>query len=173
MEILMNEAVIPVIDSSHVDVERIKALVSIKEMIDRLTAADYLHPDEINSLERKYGAKPTVCTWGDYFQAELATQFSGSSDKDFYRAIDTVRFDIISSIMIFSNKDQTFMNWVDAQFQEVKGARGDDTSKMTEDEKEIYHLKILMDYYTSMQLKDALSDADTKWFTMYSEARAV
>ncbi len=173
MEILMNEAVIPVINSSQIDVDRIKALVSIKEMIDRLAAADYLHPEDINRLERKYGTKPTVCTWGDYFQAELATQFSGSSDKEFYRAVDTLRFDIISSIMIFSNKDVTFMNWVDERFQEVKDVRGDETGKMTNDEKEIYHLKILMDYYTSMQLKDALSDADTKWFTMYSEARAV
>lgn len=173
MEILVNEAVIPIVNTGEIDGERIKSLISIKEMIDRLASSDYLHPEEIKSLEKKYGTKPTVCTWGDYFQAELATQFSDSSDNDFFRAIDTVRFDIISSIMIFSNKDATFMNWVDARFQEVIEEKGSESGKMTDDEKEIYHLKILMDYYTSMRLKNALTDLDTKWFNTYSEARAV
>ncbi len=173
MDKLVNEAVIPVINANHAGNEKIQALISIKELVDRLASVSYLGEEEITRLEKKYGTKPGVCTWGDYFQAEVATHFLGCDDDEFFRAIDTVRFDLIASVIIFTEKDDNFMEWVDSRYLEVIMENGNDHNSMSESDKEICHLKILKDYYTGMRLVDNLSDVDIEWFNSYSEARAV
>ena len=173
MDKLVNEAVIPVINANQADSQRIQALISIKELVDRLASVSYLEVEEIKRLEKEYGTKPGICTWGDYFQAELATNFLGSSDDEFFRAIDTVRFDIIASVIIFSEKDDRFMKWVESRYLEAIIENETNHNSMSDGDKEIYHLKILKDYYTDMGLLDKLTDVDIEWFNSYSEARAV
>ncbi len=65
------------------------------------------------------------------------------------------------------------MEWVESRYLEVIIENENNHNSMSDGDKEIYHLKILKDYYTGMGLNDNLTDMDIEWFNSYSEARAV
>ena len=119
---------------------------------------------------KKYNTMPTVVTWGDYFQMELAYELRNSSLEDFTRAVDTVKFDIISSYQIFFEKEPIFYEWVESNYNKIKSER----DKFSEEEhEEAFHLKILKDYYINLGIINKFSKEEMVWYNSYKEVVAV
>ena len=170
MKELVNRALMPVINENGMSIERIHCLIHIKEFIDRISGRDYLSMDDLARLEQRYGVIPDVATWGDYFQAELGTTFREMSDKIFFGAVDTVKFDMISSFLIFEGKEEAFFNWIEDAFLNIVS---ENDENFTTEEQEIIHLKILKDYYIDLGLKNTFSESEMMWHSSFSEARAM
>jgi hypothetical protein len=170
MKELINPALLPMINNGMLSVERINHLIYVKEFVDRIAGKNYVSEQTVAGLKKLYGVEPNIITWGDYFQTELASALPDVSDREFERAVDTVRFDMISSYRIFSNKEWSFFLWVEEQYREVM-ARGE--KEYTEDETEILHLHVLMEYYRDMELKDAFTEGEILWYEPFKEAMAV
>lgn len=170
MNEIINRALMPVINENGMTIERIHCLIHIKEFIDRVSGRDYLSMDDLAKLEQRYGVIPDVATWGDYFQAELGTTFREMSDKIFFGAVDTVKFDMISSFLIFEGKDDLFFNWIEEAYCNVVSVENE---KFTDEEQEIIHLKILKDYYIDLGLRNRFTEAEMMWHSSFSEAMAI
>jgi len=111
-----------------------------------------------------------VVTWGDYFQTELAFELMDLSDEEFRKAIETVKFDIISSFIIFSEKGIDFFEWVDSNYETYLSLKND---VQEEDLKEALHLKILKDYFVSLQITNIFTKQEMKWHSGFKEGIAV
>jgi hypothetical protein len=170
MPALINRAIIPIINDRGISAVRLNNLIYIKEFIDRVASRLYLQDIEIERIEKKYGVKPDIITWGDYFQAEIATSMKNVSDLEFLRAIETVKFDIISSYSIFMNKEKIFFEWID---NSIRNMDMSDITNLNDEEKEIIHLKILMDYYVELGITGNFLESETLWYTSFKEAKVV
>ncbi|MBN1532540.1 MAG: hypothetical protein JXA20_07755 [Spirochaetes bacterium] len=170
MTSLVNEAVLGMINDGYLSGSKIRRLIEIKELVDRISVKKYLEEEDTRELFHRYGVLPNVVTWGDYFQTELATTLKELSDSAFERVIDTVRYDLISSYIIFSAQSGAFFEWVEANHAVIVpcGEGGH-----TEEENEILHLKILKDYYVNLGIVNAFTDAELAWHESYVEAAAV
>jgi len=130
----------------------------------------YLPDCEVEKIEKKFGVKPDVITWGDYFQTSLATDHWEKTDSEFTTIINTVHFDLIASVMIFNNKSTKFFNDVESSFQDLSSNGERD---LFQDE-EINHLHILMTYYNEMGLKiSSFAVEDFDFFKQFTEIKAV
>lgn len=166
----INPAIEDMIARKKLSEIKIEKLIFIKKLIDRVSSKPYLPESEVEKIERKFGVKPDVITWGDYFQTNLATEHWEKSDEDFSTIINTVHFDLIASVMIFTNKSGKFFNDVETAFQEVQS---ESESDIFQDE-EITHLHILMTYYNEMGLKMAnFETGDFDFFREFAEEKAV
>lgn len=170
MKEVINRALMPVINENGMTIERIHCLIHIKEFIDRISGKDYLSMEDLAKLEQRYGVIPDVATWGDYFQAELGTTFREMNDKIFFSAVDTVKFDMISSFLIFQGKDEVFFNWIEDAFNDVVAV---ENVNFSEEEQEIIHLKILKDYFIDLGLKNRFTEAEMMWHSSFKEAVAM
>lgn len=166
---LINRAVIPVINEGEVSFARLTNLIYIKELIDRISTLKFVDDAQVIELQKKYGVKPDIITWGDYFQAELASRFCGKGDREFLKAVETVKFDMISSYLIFNEKGTDFFEWVRDSFYSIQM---DDNTCSTEDEDEIRHLKILMDYYIELGITDRFTETEMAWYSDFKEKDA-
>ncbi len=151
---------------------KIALLVQLKETVDRFAGTDYVTAAQAEELKARYGAYPEVRTWGDYFQTEIASQHFQMSDADFEKIMDTVRFDLISSSMIFDGKPESFFLQVE---EDALLAQGTDPSEWTAETEEAAHLGILRQYFVEMALsRKSVSAADEAWFHRFAQsARAV
>ena len=170
MNSLINTSVIPLINTMGMSSLRMMHLIYIKEFIDRISTKSCLREDEIKRLEEQYGVKPDVISWGDYFQAEIATSSKCLNDDEFMKIVETVKFDMISSYIIFKNKGTDFFEWVESNYADIAMK---DVDHLTEEDKEIIHLRILMDYYKDMGLVDRFFESELKWHSSFIDARAV
>jgi hypothetical protein len=170
MNEVINRALMPVINENGMTIERMRCLIHIKEFIDRISAKNYLSMEDLTKLEQRYGVIPDVATWGDYFQAELGTTFREMSDEIFFSAVDTVKFDMISSYLIFEGKDESFYNWIEETFYNIVS---EETENFSEEEQEIIHLKILKDYYIDLGLSNSFTEAEMMWHSSFKEAVAM
>ena len=170
MKEIINRALMPVINENGISIERIKCLIHIKEFIDRISGKEYLSMADLVKLEQRYGVIPDVATWGDYFQAELGTTFREMSDEIFFRAVDTVKFDMISSYLIFEGKDESFYKWIEDSFYSIVS---EETENYSDEEMEIIHLKILKDYYIDLGLTKKFTEAEMMWHSSFKEAVAM
>ncbi len=166
---LINRAVIPVINEGEVSYARLTNLIYIKELIDRIATSKFVDDSAIVELQKKYGVRPDIVTWGDYFQSQMAVVFRDKSEAEFIRAVETVKFDMISSYLIFSEKGPEFFEWVRDSFYAILMDGHDYTS---EDEEEIKHLKILMDYYTEIGIADRFTEAEMSWYSTFKHKDA-
>lgn len=145
--------------------KKIAELVHLKEYVDRLASTNYIAGKEMASLKDKFGVEPAIQTWGDYFQTELASQYFDLSDLDFEKIVQTVRFDLISSIKIFSEKSNEFNQTVYENGITVYGMNKDDWD---EDQQEAAHLYILLQYFKDMGLKkENIELKDEIWFDTF------
>ena len=170
MNDLINRAIIPVINDRGISSLRLNQLIYIKEFIDRISSRPYMKTEELNRLEAQYGVTPDIITWGDYFQAEMATTMKDISDDEFFKALETVRFDMISSHIIFKDKGSEFFEWIESSFDkiDINVIEG-----LSDEDKEIVHLKILMDYYHEMGITDMFTESEMKWHLSFNEALAI
>ena len=170
MQILVNEALLPFINEGRISMQRLMSLIYIKDFIDRISTRPYIDEETVRSLERRYGVRPSVASWGDYFQTEMAVSLLECSDDEFARAVETLRFDMAASWMIFCEKESSFFEWVENEYEAVI-SNGD--GDYTNEEKEILHLKILMDYYLNLGLANNFTKAEMAWFEGFSQAEAI
>ena len=170
MNSLINRAVIPLINRMGISSLRMMNLIYIKEFIDRISTKSYFHEDELERLERQFGVKPDIITWGDYFQAEIATSAKTLNDDEFMKIFETVKFDMISSYIIFKNKGTDFFEWIERLYSDIEMK---DVDLLTDDDKTIMHLRILMSYYTEIGIADRFFESELKWHSSFSNALAV
>jgi hypothetical protein len=170
MQELFNEPIISMMNDGNLSIERMNNLIYIKTFIDRISSKNYIEEDAARELEKKYGVRPNIITWGDYFQTEMATSLMVVSDEEFNRALVTLKFDMAASWTIFCEKEQAFFDWVENTYQEITHAKSDN---YTEEEEEILHLRILMEYYTNLGLVNNFTEAEMKWFAGFGEAEAI
>jgi len=167
MSALLNQAIIPVLNKNGMSIDRMESLIYLKVFVDRVSSRKYISDDELERLEKKYGAKPDVITWGDYFQCEIATTHAAKTDEELIRSVDTVRFDIISSYLIFNDKDQDFYDWIDS----YEPPAGEDITDDAVEEME--HLRILRNYYTEMGIENRFTDVEMEWHSSFKDALAI
>ena len=166
---LINRAVIPVINEGEVSFARLTNLIYLKELIDRISTLKFVDDSEVLELQKKYGVKPDIITWGDYFQSELASKFCRKSDQEFLKAVDTVKFDMIASYLIFNEKGAEFFEWVsDSYYNILMDEQGYASSEVDE----IKHLKILMDYYIELGIADRFNETEMSWYADFKEKDA-
>jgi len=170
MKEIINEAIMSMVNDGQFSMRRLNDLIYVKEFIDRISTRNYLEEKDIESIRGKFGTHPSVQTWGDYFQTEMAASLIVLSDDEFSSVIDTLKFDMIASSIIFSEKDVPFFEWVDHAHRDIMRLKD---SSFTEEEDEIIHLKILKDYYTDLGITGNFTDAEMKWYSAFNEAAAM
>jgi len=170
MEFILNEELIPMINNGNLNITKMKCLLLVKEFIDRISTTKYLEEKIVNKIIETHNTKPSVITWGDYFQTELAFDLQFEADKDFIRAVETVKYDIISSYEIFSKKNELFFEWVEYNYNE-KELKKDLFSK--DEVEEARHLNILKDYYNSLKIQNNFTSNELSWYNNFKEAVAV
>jgi len=170
MEKILNDALIPMINEGMLSMERINSLILLKDFIDRVSTKKYAERRSVRELEDKYGIKPDIVTWGDYFQTETASFLRDASDESFSQMISTIRFDIMSSNEIFPGKGQDFFDWVDERYYR---AMEKDYSENIDEHNESIQLKIIKDYYVELGITDKFTLAERAWYASYGEAAAV
>ncbi|MBN1499626.1 MAG: hypothetical protein JW982_05705 [Spirochaetes bacterium] len=167
MEKLLNDAVISLVNQGKLSIVKINQLMALKEFIDRLAQKSYISSDVVEDLVSKYGSKPQIVTWGDYFQTEVAYDSYSYSDEEFLKVISTIKFDLMSSYEIFSNQSYEFFDWIEKTFKEIIDQN---KSVYTEEEQEVLHLKILKDYYINMDLKDNFIPEEILWYNSFMDS---
>ncbi len=171
MNELVNEAIIELLNAGRIDKGRLVNLIYIREFIDRVSTRNYIEEKTARELHEKYGVYPNLITWGDYFQSELATALADVSDEEFTRAIETVKFDIMASYIIFCEKTADFFEWVDETYED---AVVNCCIEMNEEEvEEIAHLKILKDYFVDLGLVDNFTEDERNWYNTFNESAAM
>jgi hypothetical protein len=170
MKEILNNALIPMVNEGLIGASRIINLIEIKEFIDNISTRGYIEKRDVDEIKKKYGVMPDIITWGDYFQTELATSLVHKTDEEFFLAIETVKYDMISSCIIFSEKEKDFLKWVDESYFQILSSSRDEH---TDEEKEIIHLKILKDYYLDLGITDNFSEATLEWYNSFKEAMAI
>lgn len=170
MNTIVNDALIPFINDGTFSMRRVRGLIALKEFIDRISTRQYLDERSVAELAERFGVRPTVVSWGDYFQTEMGTTLLVLSDDEFDRALDTVRFDMIAAYEIFCEQKPAFFTWVDETHRAITAVARE---RYTEEEQEILHLRILMDYYQNLGLIDGFTAEERAWFQVYeTEERA-
>jgi hypothetical protein len=170
MKELLNETLMPMVNDGSLSVERINSLAYIKEFIDRIASKHYLDEATAAELEAQFGVRPNLISWGDYFQTEMATSLLVLPDEEFHRAVETLKFDMVASWVIFCEKDGYFFEWVDDMHASITDRK---SSSFTEEEEEILHLKILKEYYVGLGLVNRFTESEMQWFSAFQEAKVV
>ncbi len=170
MEVILNEAVVAMVNDGNISIDRMDELIYIKDFIDRISTEKYLKEEDVSNLKNKFGVLPTVLTWGDYFQTEMATSFLGKSDDEFFMASSTLRFDMIAAFEVFSGKGSGFLDWVDSIHEEIVSEKD---SGYSPEEEEILHLKILKSYFFDLGVSDNFTQSELDWFIDFREAAAM
>ncbi|NLV66533.1 MAG: hypothetical protein GXY14_02545 [Spirochaetes bacterium] len=170
MRELITEAVLPVINENGLSSERLLHLIYLRDFINRISSRNYLNEDDLGKLFEKYGALPHIVSWGDFFQAELATTLRNAPDDEFYKAYEAIKFDMISSYKIFKDKGEDFFKWIDNSSGWIAGK---DEAFCSDEEKEILHLRILMDYFLELGINGEFTDSELYWHSSFKEAMAI
>ncbi len=161
----------PLVQKGQLSAKKIVSLIELKEFIDKYARTLFIPEEEIEMLEKKYGAKPEIITWSDYFQTEVASRFFFYSDEEFIKIVETIRFDIISSILIFKNKSNEFKNKIKEEALILSGV---EKEQYTDEEEQIMHLSILLQYFEEMNLEQAeIEKEDYHWFESFIEKNAI
>ena len=170
MEVILNDVLIPFVNDGRISLDRVDSLVYIKEFIDRVTTKPYMKDEDIEKIIQKYGVAPTVVTWGDFFQTELAMDFLNATDEEFFDAMDAVRFDIIASFEVFDEKGSEIFQWIERTISELATK---DESLFSDEDREIVHLNILKNYFLDMHIINNFTSSELEWFEGFKEAQAV
>ena len=166
---LLHETIVGMLNDGKISIRRLKSFIYIKSFINRVSTKKFIEEAAIQKLEKKYGVRPTIITWGDYFQIQMAMSLLVLSDEEFERSVETLKFDIIASCEIFSEKGREFFEWVELTYMAITNYKH---TGFTEEEKEILHLKILMDYYENLGIVNNFTETEMHWFAGFDEAKA-
>lgn len=171
MEKILNDSIIPVLSDGKISISKMKSLIHLKEFIDRISTNEYISRKTVQSIENRYGEIPDVITWGDYFQTELAMSSLTMNDEDFDKTVDTIRFDVMAAWDIFSSNTIEFQHWVDEMSQKI-WILGKEDDNHSEEEREIVHLKILLDYYNDLGINGNFYESELIWYHNFFDETA-
>ncbi len=167
----INPALQDMIARNQLSERKIELLIILKKFIDRLAGRNHLSEEELLKLESQYGVRPDVVTWGDYFQTRVASDHWEKTEDEFEKIMETIHFDIIASVLIFTGKDGKFTQSIEERCNEIEL---DPNETISPEDEEQLHLGILLNYYREMQLDIAsLEKADFNFFEQYSSERAI
>lgn len=158
----LNPELFDMVKRGQLSAEKILTLIAIKRTVDRFATTKFTDEKTMEDLKTKFGVYPDIITWGDYFQTEIASRFFPMDDIEFSKIADTIRFDLISSHLIFSEKPLFFYDKVrgDALISKCF----DEEFRNTIDQENI-HLEILLEYFENMEIgKKPLSFSDRVWY---------
>ncbi len=136
---------------------KMKELIFLKKFIDRLSKKPFISKQKLKDIEEKLGTIPDIITWGDYFQAEVATEHYWKTDHEFCRVIQTIIYDIIVSAIIFCQKDKASMEEFKKQ-KWISQVSVSDDSFESRNEQEYFN--ILFVYFEEMGLDLSLLEAE-------------
>ncbi len=155
----------PLVNKGQLSAKKIVALIELKELVEKYSQVPFISEEEILQIQEKYGARPEIITWGDYFQTEVASRYFYLSDEDFIKIVNTIHFDLISSILIFKNKSEEFKKRIK---EEALILNGLEKEQITEEDEQILHLSILLQYFEEMGLEKAtVSKEEMDWFQSF------
>ncbi len=161
----LNPELFDMMRQGKLSANKILALISLQGIVDKFACKPFLEEEKLAEIKERTGVEPDILTWGDYFQTEVASRFFDKTDADFSQIVDTIRFDLISSHLIFSDKPDYFTDSVRGQ---ALVSRSIDTSFWTMGDEENVHLEILLDYFQQMGLGDKpLSISDRVWYESF------
>ena len=171
----IHPALAPMLAKGQLSGKKIIDLLRLREFVDRMASSHYVPAKELAVLKERFGVEPDIQSWADYFQTEIASQYFGSSDEEFRRIVDTVRFDLIAAAKIFTGKPESFLLQVR---EDGIRAYGKKHSQWSEADEEAAHLYILEQYFSEMGLgSKELAKEDEDWFASFvdgeSQARAI
>lgn len=142
----------------------------MKKFVDRLAENTYLSTEELQAIEERFGTGPSVRTWGEYFQSEIAEDHFDKSDEEFARIVETIQFDLIAAILIFQNKNEQFLAEVESHYYEASQK----TPPLSLQDEEYLHLGLLQEYFEKLNLRQSkISEEDYEWFEKYGLAKAI
>lgn len=164
----LNPELFDMLKRGQLSSRKVVMLVELKYMVDSFATKNYIDDVKLEELKEKFGVYPDIITWGDFFQTEIASRFYNKSDAEFYQIIQTVRFDIISSHLIFSGKPNYFSDKVRGDALISKSLGISPTADLLLQDEENIHLEILLDYFENMGLEDKpLSISDRAWYESF------
>ncbi|MCX7632633.1 MAG: hypothetical protein N2Z22_04795 [Turneriella sp.] len=145
---------------------KLRNLLTLADTADRLATRDYIPPEELSGIVARYGVRPDVSTWGDFFALEVATAHWEKNDSEFEKVCQTVIFDLIAAAMIFTGKDREF---IEKTRHDFAAARQKQYELRTGEDWEKLHLGVLLGYYEELGLDSAqLNGDDTVFFEAFS-----
>ena len=158
----INPALNDMIKRGQLSEAKLAGLVHLKKTVDRFAGRNYTSAEEVAALKEKYGEAPDIITWGDYFQTEIGSRHFQLSDEEFRQIVDTARFDLISAVMIFAGKPDSFFEMVQAEGNASYELAREEWGPQQE---EAAHLFVLRNYFLELGLETCiLSDEDQTWF---------
>lgn len=153
------------VDNQEITAKQAILLIRLQETVNRFAGTAYIAATDVAKLEERYGAKPSIATWGEYFQVETAYSFIGLSEKDSTRIVDTIYYDLIAAIKIFQGKAKSFGEDIGATVPALYARPRD---SWTEEDAEQAHLYVLWQYYQELGLTATeLSYEDNCWFSNF------
>jgi len=164
----INSALHDMIRRGQLGENKLTELRRLKKLVDAFALLPHIGEEELLRLEEKYGERPHVITWGDYFQTEVGSRYFESSDLEFSRIVETVKYDLISAVMIFKGKPSEFIDMIKRSGNEAYNISQDQWSS---EQEQAAHLYILCNYYEELGLEQReLTDEEREWFANFTDS---
>ncbi|PJZ77442.1 hypothetical protein [Leptospira neocaledonica] len=161
----LNPELFDMMRRGQLSANKILNLISLRDLVDKFASKPFLEEEKLQEIKERTGVEPDILTWGDYFQTEIASRYFNKTDSEFSKIVDTIRFDLISSHLIFSDKPDYFVDSVRGQALVSKSI---DSSFWTLEDEENVHLEILLDYYDQMGIGEKpLTVSDRVWYESF------
>ncbi|PJZ64364.1 hypothetical protein EHQ27_16725 [Leptospira wolffii] len=161
----LNPELFDMMRQGKLSANKILALISLRGIVDKFASKPFLEEEKLAEIKERTGVEPDILTWGDYFQTEVASRYFDKTDSEFSKIVDTIRFDLISSHLIFSGKPDYFTDSVRGQ---ALVSRSVDSNFWTLEDEENVHLEILLDYFEQMGLEEKpLAISDRIWYESF------
>lgn len=161
----LNPELFDMMRQGKLSANKILSLISLREIVDKFACTPFLEDDKLAEIKERTGVEPDILTWGDYFQTEIASRYFDKTDREIANMVDTIRFDLISAHLIFSDKPEYFTDSIRGQ---ALASRSIDSNFWTLEDEENIHLEILLDYFQQMGLGEKpLAISDRIWYESF------
>lgn len=161
----INPELFEMVKSGKLSSAKIVALIYLKNLVDSYATTPFIEEEKLEEMKEKYGVYPDILTWGDFFQTEIASKFFDLEDEKFQTIVDTIRFDLVSSYLIFSGKPDTFKDKIRS---EALISKSIDSYLWSFDNEENVHLEILLDYFENLGMgKKPLPISEKIWYESF------
>ncbi len=161
----LNPELFEMVRTGKLTSSKILGLIYLKNLINQYSSKPFLENDKLEEIKNKFGVYPDIMTWGDFFQTEIASKYFDQDDGKFQTIIDTIRFDLVSSYLIFQGKPDNFKDRIRS---EALIAKSIDSYLLSLDNEENIHLEILLDYYENLGLGERpLPNSEKIWYESF------